>query len=933
VWFLIAVSLLSIQAGKGRKKVRRGPRRSAHGAIIRPIMTHAVGTRLGPYVIEAALDGGAMGEVYRARDVRLGRRVVVKTLPPHVINDAGRRARFGREARAVSHLAHPHICALHDVGEQDGVPFLIMEHLEGETLANRLQRGPLPMLNAIHVAMEIADALGYAHARGIVHRDLKPANLMLTTAGTKLLDFGLARFESALLDSGDAPGPEARPATETLTEEGAILGTVQYMAPEQLEGSSADGRSDIFALGAILYEMVTGRRAFEGTSKAGVIAAILERMPPPIPADDDSGGASVSLLNEAVFRCLAKRPDDRWQSANDFKAALGWLARGTAVPPRMAVPPSRRSARRVASAGASLLLLVVTLALTAVALRERAEVRDDFWFEITPPDQLAFNPAAASLALSPDGHHLVFVASSPQGGRALWLRPRNAVRARQLPGTEDAYQPFWSPDSRFIGFGAAGKLKTINLATNLVRTLTDAFVTTGTWNRAGSILFTPGPNERRLGDRTVQHVSADGGDPSALTWLDRSGGEKSHEWPFFLPGGRRFLFVVRSDDPTRDRMLTVGSLDSDRSVALFQIDSHAIYAAGHLLFLRGGRLVAQPFDPRSLKTTGEPAIIAGDVEPNDGVSRRGAFTASDNGVLAYRTGVQKRLAWFDRQGRLQAVLGETGRYSNPALSPDERRVAVERADPRIDQSDIWIIDVESGVASRFTDTGAEKPLWEPRTDRIIFRAKQIQGPFISRATRGEAPDEALLNDMTPLDSPVQALPDGRGLIYTVFDSSPTSPDLWMVPLTGDRTPVPVTSTPASEIDGQVSPDGRWLAYVSNEAGSYDVYVRPFPAGAAKWRISTGGGIEPVWRRDGRELFYLAADRSLMSVDVQTADTFKASAPVHLFQTRLATVLNTAYTRNQYAVSGDGQRFLLCEPAATPAPITVIVNWTARLRQR
>jgi eukaryotic-like serine/threonine-protein kinase len=423
------------------------------GAIIRAIMNLAMGTRLGPYVVEAALDHGAMGEVYRARDVRLGRRVAVKILTPHVINDPGRRARFSREAQAVSRLAHPHICALHDVGEQDGVQFLVMEYLEGETLANRLLRGPLPMPDAIHIAIEIADALGYAHLQGIVHRDLKPANIMLTAAGTKLLDFGLARIESALVDSGNTPELNGRLATETLTEEGAILGTVQYMAPEQLEGSSADGRSDIFALGAILYEMVTGRRAFEGTSKAGVIAAILERTPPPISADHDSAGGTVSLLNETVFRCLAKRPADRWQAANDFKAALGWLARGTPVLPDMGASAYGRRSRRAAWAGASILLLVAVV-VTAVAVRERAEAPTDIWFEVAPPDHVAFNPASAFLALSPDGNYLVFVASSREGGRALWLLARDSVTARQLPGTEEAYQPFWSPDSRLVGFGA-----------------------------------------------------------------------------------------------------------------------------------------------------------------------------------------------------------------------------------------------------------------------------------------------------------------------------------------------------------------------------------------------------------------------------------------------------------------------------------------------
>jgi hypothetical protein len=466
-----------------------------------------------------------------------------------------------------------------------------------------------------------------------------------------------------------------------------------------------------------------------------------------------------------------------------------------------------------------------------------------------------------------------------------------------------------------------------------VRTLTDALVTTGTWNRAGVILFTPGPNERRLGGRTVHQISADGGTPSALTTLDASGGEISHDHPVFLPDGRQFLFVARSNDSRRDGTLTVGSLDSGRRVPLFQIDSHAVYTAGHLVFMRGGRLFAQPFDPRSLKTTGEPAIIAEDVEPNDSGSRRGAFATSETGWLAYRTAGQKRLAWFDRHGKLQGLLGEAGRYSNPALSPDERHVAVERADPGIGQSDIWIIDVERGVPSRFTHTGAEKPLWEPRTDRIIFRAKQVQGPFIARSTRGDAPDETLMAGMTPLDSPVDTTPDGRGLLYTLFDPSRPAPGLWMVPLTGDHTPVPVTSTPFAEIDGRVSPDGQWLAYVSNEAGPYDVYVRPFPSGTGKWPISSGGGLEPVWRRDGRELFYLAADRWLMSVEVDTAGAFRASPPARLFQTQLSNVLNTTYTRNQYAASGDGQRFLLCEPDGRPARITVIVNWTARLGHR
>jgi eukaryotic-like serine/threonine-protein kinase len=892
------------------------------------------GARLGRYVIERAVDAGAMGEVYCATDTRLDRRVAIKVLPRETAGDPVRRARFAREARALSGLSHPHICPIYDLGEHAGLPFFVMEHLDGETLAQRLARGPLAVADAVRVATEMAGALDHAHRRGIVHRDLKPANVILTADGAKLLDFGLARA-AAPIGRGGAPHRPSRLATESLTEDGAILGTTQYMSPEQLEGMETDGRADIFALGAILFEMITSRPPFEADSKAGVIAAILERTPPAMAArrSPDPADAVPPQLERIVARCLARRPDDRWQTANDLKEALTWFTSGLA---ETAENTNRQWSRWPGpwyARWTMAVLLVLAFAVTVSAIWRRTPAARETWFALTAPEDGTFDPSSAFLTVSPDGNHLAFVASSREGGSALWIRPRNAVVARQLPDTAGAYQPFWSHDSRFIAFGVGRELKRIEVSTGIVQKLSDTVVAAGAWNRDGVIVLAPGPNERRLGAMGLYRVPLAGGTPTPLTVPDVARAETSHGWPHFLPDGRRFLYLARSNDPAHDGTVAVGSLDSSRRVDLFESDSHVVYASGHLVFMQGRRLVAQPFDVDTLRRKGEPVTIATDVERN-ARSRRGAFAVSERGVLAYRRMGLTQMVWIDRRGDVLGSLGEPAHYSNPALSPDGERLAVERADPRVGQSDVWIFEVHSGLASRFTHTGAERPLWYPRPDRIVVRAGANGGrartsAFILRVTAGDDEDDILLSDLSPFDSPVSWSSGGRELIYSKLDPR-SAPALWMLPLSGDRKSVPVARPPYGEVHGQVSPDGRWLAYVSNETGRYQVYVRPFPSGEGKWPISSGGGIEPVWRADGRELFYLAGDGYLMSVPVNSADGFRALEPTRLFRTAMSSIMNAAYTRNQYVASADGQRFLVIQPAETPPAVTVIIDWTARL---
>jgi eukaryotic-like serine/threonine-protein kinase len=900
-------------------------------------MSLSTGTRLGPYEIEAPIGSGGMGEVYRAKDTRLNRTVAVKILPSELSGKPGLRQRFEREARAIASLNHPHICSLYDVGAENGVDFLVMEYLEGETLADRLSHGALKTEQLLRYAIEIADALDNAHRQGFVHRDLKPGNIMLTRAGVKLLDFGLAKF--AAQEKVPAAGSDGAAATLTrqpLTVEGTIVGTLPYMAPEQLEGKETDTRTDIFAFGAILYEMATGKRAFEGTSQASLIAAILAAEPKPLRTLQP---LTPTALERLVQTCLAKDPEERWQNAHDMMRELEWISEAKSQPEEVA--QQRRLIRDPLAWGVAALLLVALLVLLPFAIAHLREVPPAAAYPMRLPILLPEKASLGSFAISPDGRWLAFTAAAG-GNDQLWVRALDALTPQALPGTEGAKFPFWSPDSRSIGFFTGGKLKKVEFSGGPVQTLCDAGTGWGgTWNHDGVIVF------GTLGFG-LYRVSAMGGSATLMTPLDRTRPEWIIHSPSFLPDGRHFLYYI-----LETHGVYLGSLDGAVKQRLLGADSNAVYApslsagrqAGYLLFMREGALLAQPFDARELRLTGEPFPVAERVGRDPNFSR-GNFSVSDNGVLVYDPSLNrlnKQLVWVDRQGKQIGSLGAVGGYSRPWLSPDEKRVAVDRLDSQTDTRDLWLYDVAGGGASHFTFDPANDfyPVWSPDGSRIVWGSNR-EGMYdlYWKAASGAGLDELLLKSSN-WKVPTDWSRDGRFPRYYEIDPK-TKRDIWILPLSGDQKPFPFLQTEANEVGGQLSPDGRWMAYASDELGGHEVYVQSFPSAGGKRQVSTKGGTGPHWRRDGKELFYYAPDGKLMAVEVKSGlpagghgggegASFEASVPRALFEFRSG---SGPPTFAPYTVTADGQRFLLntIVDESGGAPLTVRVNWQAGLKQ-
>ena len=869
-------------------------------------MQVTAGSCLGPYEIVAPIGAGGMGEVYKARDTRLDRSVAIKVLPHSFADNAQLKLRFEREARTISQLTHPNICTLYDVGNEGGVEYLVMELLEGETLADRLARGALPMRDALRYGREIAAALDRAHRAGVVHRDLKPGNVMITKSGAKLLDFGLAKGGTIQIS------PDGVTQQKSLTQEGTILGTFQYMAPEQLEGIEADARTDIFALGAVLYEMATGRRAFDGKTKTSLIAAIVGGEPKPI---RDFQPLTPPAFEHVVTKCLSKDPDHRWQSASDVASELEWIGGATSAD-QSAVQVSRRKGRRVALI-AAIVLAIIAAAVAASMLLRKPAAETPMVLSIAMPQHRPFD-AFGQAALSPDGSTIVFVADmvgptlSAISAPSLWLRAIDRSEPRQLLGTQGATQPFWSPDGTSIGFFADGKLKRIAVNGGPAQIIANAPASFGgSWSRDGVIIFCDG-------ERPIYSVDAKGGTPRAVTRITPKK-EEAHRWPVFLPDGDHFIFL--GDSPrTEEHHLKVGSLRDGSSRDLIQAVTNAQYVEpGQLLYVRAGALLVQTFDPKTLTLSGEPRVIAENVLEND-ANHHFEFSASPNGRLVYRSGnVDAQLTWLDRAGKPLGTIGAPRRIGYVlGISPDQQHVIAEQNDADGRSDDVWIFDVARGVVSRFTfDPAADRaPVWSPDGAKVAFSSMRTGLGDLYVAETATPANVQKLSANVDLVEPKCWTRDGEFILADVYHSAEID-IVTFSSRTGQARPY--ISTNFRESSAALSPDNAFIAYVSDESGRNEVYVERFPTHAGRRQISTAGGVSPRWRGDGREFFYVALGGEVMSVDMTT----EAAAPKPLFRL-------PGFT---YDVTRDGQRFIVDQPVdnTTNTPLTFVSNWVALRR--
>ena len=863
-------------------------------------MSLTAGSKLGPYEILGPIGAGGMGEVYRARDPRLNRDVAIKT------SAARFTERFEREAKAIAALNHPNICQVYDVGPD----YLVMEYIEGDS-----PHGPLPLDETLRIMHQIADALEAAHEKGITHRDLKPGNIKIKPDGTvKVLDFGLAKVNAPPSSSGE----NSPTLTVGMTQAGMVLGTAAYMSPEQARGKeSVDRRADIWAFGVVFYELLTGRRLFEGEDTSSTLAAVIMREP-------DLAGVPPQVAT-LLKRCLEKDPKKRLRDIGD-----AWALLSSETPAAPAPPPSAplRSAR-LPWIAAAIFALAAALALYA-PWRAKPPAPQSLRFQVQTPG----NASAIFPILSPDGRRLAFV-TSHDGPDQIWVRDLDAFEARALPGTDGATYPFWSPDGASVAFFAEGKLRKIAVAGGPPQTLCDAGSGRGgTWNREGVILFSNGP------DSPILRVPAAGGSPVPVSRI--AGGAAGHRFPFFLPDGVHFLYNAGSDKP-EEAGVFVASIEGGNPVRLLPDMSSALYSpgpsggAGHLLFRREETLMAQPFDARSLKTTGEMFPVAEQVLTSANIGS-GAFFVSDNGALAYISGgaaPARELVWMDRAGKRLGVLGKPGAYLAMEVSPDDKTLAVMIG--TASQSDIWLEDISRGVLSRFTFRSgiSRAPVWSPDGSHLLYgflTSGGYAGQLLQKAAGGNSPEELLLQ------AGINGYPndwssDGKWIVYR-RDEAKTAADLWLLPMSGDRKPTPYLQTPFAETNGRFSPDARWLAYQSNESGTSQVYVQSVPPNGSKYQVSSNGGSQPQWRRDGKELYYISSDRKLMAVPIKLGDTVEAGAPEALFP---VSPVSTAFAVG-FSVSParDGQRFLVNVPvggdAAVVAPINIVTNWQSVLKK-
>ena len=885
-------------------------------------MILAAGTRLGQYEVLAPLGSGGMGEVYRARDTKLGRDVALKVLPDAFTLDRERIARFKREAQVLASINHPNIAAIYGVEDSTNVYALVLELVEGETLADRIAHGPVPLAEAMPIANQIAEALEAAHERGIIHRDLKPANIALRPDGTvKVLDFGLAKALDVAPGSSD-PSLSPTFTTPAMTQVGVILGTAAYMSPEQARGRSVDHRADIWAFGVVLFEMLTGQRLHPGETVSDTLASVLKTEP----LWNALPHATPSSLRRVLRSCLEKDPKRRLQAIGDRRL----LVDDPVQPATVSGSPSVT----FVAVGMAAVLAVALVTLSVVHFREPLAVHTSAPMArvaiALPPESKLDHKVNPALALSPDGTRLTYVAVQGTNAPQLFLRVMDGTAATPIAGTEGAHSPFFSPDGQWIGFFAQGKLKKVPAAGGAPQVLCDAPVGLGgDWAAGDTIFFVP----YNLGG--VWRIAASGGTPEEITRLNRDTGEVSHRWPQALPGGKGLLLTVWVGPGWDEKSLQLHVLATGERRVLAQGASSGRYvASGHLVYNRDGaqNLMALPFDLARLQVTGGPAVTLAEQVWESG-AEGAQYAVSDAGTVAYVPSharrYERRLVWVDRQGKVEPLPASARPYLDPRLSPDGQQLALSSEEST---ERVWMYNFARSTLTALTSAGvsSQSPVWMPDGVRIVYRGTRKGYRNLYSKTADGSDDEQRLSTNESMHTPVSVSPDGTRLAFTEIDRA-TGNDIWMLSLGGNQQAEPFLATPASENNAHFSPDGHWIAYASDESGRFEVYVQPFPGPGRKWTISTNGGNEPVWSRDGREMFYRSGD-AMMAVPITSQPTFAAGLPHQLFSGQFE---QTGTGTSGYDVSPDGRRFLMIqatEPEEPATQVSVVINWFEELRR-